>query len=112
MPALSPETLTVTDSPGPDAMVLRLPPVLHGAAAHDLAAELRAAQGTDLTVTGTDVQRLGAQCVQVLISAQKTWALAGRSFALIDLSAEFVDAASLFGAHALVPTHSRPEMLS
>ena len=89
----------VTESP---VMSLHLNAVLDFAAAGNLLADLQASRGCDVTLIASDVQRVGAQCIQVLLSAQKTWAADEAVFRLTEPSAEFVEGASLLGAESLV----------
>ena len=71
-------------------------------AAAPLAAELLAARGGPATLDASGVQRLGAQCLQVLLAARALWSSDGQPWRLIDASPEFADAAALKGAADLV----------
>ncbi|ACG79790.1 cheX protein [Phenylobacterium zucineum HLK1] len=79
---------------------LRLPPVLDLNAAAPLADELTGLRGRPVTLDGSAVQRLGAQCLQVLLSARATWEADGLGFGLSEPSAEMVAALELLGAPA------------
>ena len=59
---------------------------------------LLACRGADLVVDAGDVGFLGAQCVQVLLAAQRTWALDGRSFSVEPASDDFDSTLHLLGA--------------
>ena len=76
---------------------LRLPPVLDMQAAASLAEALVVRQGADLRLDGADVQRLGAQCVQVLLCAHATWHADGHALSLVDASAELLSGLALLG---------------
>lgn len=52
---------------------LALPPVLDITAATPLASEFARLRGKDIVVDASAVERMGAQCVQVLLSAAATW---------------------------------------
>ncbi len=80
----------------------RLPPVLDARAAAPLAQDLRARTGSSLTVIATDVQRLGAQCLQVLLAAQRRWEADGFRLHLQGGSEPFTWAVSLMGASCIL----------
>ena len=44
-----------------------------------------------------DVERIGGQCIQVLIAAQRTWTQDGRSFCIEGISGEMRRALSFVG---------------
>jgi chemotaxis protein CheX len=79
-----------------------LPEILDLTAASPLASELLAQRGKNLTVDASRVQRVGAQCVQVLLSASATWRHDELSFEIAKSSTEFLDGIGLLG---LSPTH-------
>lgn len=79
---------------------LRLPPVLDLRAAAPLVAEFSSLRGRPLTIDASAVEKVGAQCVQVLVSAQQTWARDGVTLALSKPSDAFSGALALLG----VPT--------
>ncbi len=64
------------------AATVSLPPVLDITAAGPLAAELMGARGKDISVDASKVEKIGAQCIQVLLSAAATWAHDGMEFEL------------------------------
>ena len=69
---------------------LLLPPALDFAAAAPLAAALLEHLGDDVTLDGSRVQRMGASCLQVLLSARRTWAKSGVSLSLAHASERMV----------------------
>jgi chemotaxis protein CheX len=81
---------------GPAAV--RLGRVLDLNAAAPLAAELLALRGRDVLVDASAVDRLGAQCLQVLLAARATWAADGAAFELGSPSDEFAATLALLGA--------------
>ena len=86
-------------NPAPEsAAVVRLGQVLDLNAAGPLAHELLALRGRDLELDASAVQRLGAQCLQVLLSARATWDADGAAFALVSPSSEFISTLALLGA--------------
>ena len=80
--------------------VLRLEPTLDLTAASALQTALLARRGRPLEVDASAVLRLGGLCLQVLLSAQKTWAEDASPFSLTQASPAFADALRLFGADA------------
>jgi chemotaxis protein CheX len=67
-------------------------------AAIPLAAELLGRRGQDVAIDASASQRLGAQCLQVLLAARATWAEDKHSFRIISASSEFAAACTLLGA--------------
>lgn len=82
---------------------IRLPAVLDMQAAAPLAQSFLERRGQAVSVDGTDVQRLGGQCLQVLLSAQASWAADGKEFVIIGQSEAMADALGTLGAAALLP---------
>ena len=75
-----------------------LPAVLDLQAAGPLRAELLALRGRPLTIAAWQVGRLGGLCLQVLISARKTWAEDGVALRLDEPSEAFIEQLAGFGA--------------
>jgi chemotaxis protein CheX len=73
-------------------------------AAGPLAKELLAARGKPVALDASNVRRLGGQCLQVLLSAQSTWAADGHPFAIVEATPEFAEGLALMGATQLCPT--------
>ena len=82
----------------PDETVVRLAEVLDLNAAGPLARQLMAVRGRNVRVDASAVSRMGAQCLQVLLSARATWNADGASFALVSASSEFASTLALLGA--------------
>jgi chemotaxis protein CheX len=76
---------------------VQLGEVLDLNAAAPLAAELLAGRGADLDVDASQTRRLGAQAVQVLLSARRTWREDGARLAVVNASAAFRDGLKLLG---------------
>ena len=85
----------------PAAVVL--PAVLDLAHAEPLRAELLALRGQPVVVDGAAVERLGGLCLQVLISAQQTWARDGQSLVIDRVSEAFANQWNAFGAADAAP---------
>jgi chemotaxis protein CheX len=78
-----------------------LPAILDLNAAGPLANELLARRGSPVIVDGAAVERMGAQCLQVLLAARKTWEADGQSFQLTTPSSALTQALATFGAESL-----------
>ena len=77
-----------------------LPPVLDLRAAEPLKGELLAARGQALTLDGAAVERLGGLCLQLLLSAIRTWRADGQALTFVNVSEAFASQWSAFGASA------------
>lgn len=77
---------------------LSLPAILDLAQAETLKAALLPMRGQSVVIDASRVERLGGLCLQVLISAQKTWASDGHVLKIDDVSREFADQWKAFGA--------------
>jgi len=75
-----------------------LEPVLDLKAAAPLQTALLARRGQAVEIDGSAVQRLGGLCLQVLISAHRTWAEDGLPLTIAGRSEAFDDALRQFGA--------------
>ncbi|MFZ5721172.1 MAG: STAS domain-containing protein [Pseudomonadota bacterium] len=67
-------------------------------AAGPLAKSLLERRGQPVTLDASQVRRIGGQCLQVLLSAQSTWAADGADFQITEPSVEFTDGLALMGA--------------
>lgn len=76
---------------------LELPAVLDLRAAKPLADALLAVIGKPLTLDASKVEKLGGQCVQVLLSAAKTWDAHGGDLEIADPSPAFVAGLGILG---------------
>jgi chemotaxis protein CheX len=90
--------------------VLKLDPVLNLKAAAPPQAALIARRGQPLEIDASAVQRLGGLCLQVLLSAQKTWAEDGGVFGLVNGSEAFGETLRLLGAEARFDEFRVPDM--
>ena len=62
-----------------------------------------ALRGKDIAVDASEVQHLGAQCGQVLVSAKKTWGADGRAMRVEKASPGFVEGLRLLGLTSHLP---------
>lgn len=74
---------------------MKLAPVLDYGAAAPLRDALLSLRGQPLAIDASEVERLGALCLQVLLSAKSTWASDKCDFRIVDPSAGFLEAARL-----------------
>ena len=84
----------------PDALIL--PDILDLKAAAPLKAELMARRGRDLVLDASGVQRLGGLCLQVLLSAARTWDVDGVNLRLGSVSQAWSEQSAAFGAPDLL----------
>ncbi len=84
-------------------MSLQLPDNLDLKAAGPLRGALMEARGAPIEIDASGVQRLGGLCLQVLLSAEATWATDGYPFAIKAASDAFAEGARRMGATALTP---------
>jgi len=76
---------------------LRLPAFLDLPAARPLAQALLERRGQPIVIDGSAVQQLGAQCVQVLLSAKRTWSADQASLSLINCAPRMIEDLHLLG---------------
>lgn len=76
---------------------LQLPEVLDLTAAAPLAQSFITRRGADLTIDASQVRRVGAQCMQVLLAAATTWKSDGRRLSLEKPTEEFLEGSHLLG---------------
>ncbi len=77
--------------------VVELPDILDIKAATPLTVEFLTLRGRSIKVDASRVTRLGGLCLQVLLSATKTWAIDDNAFTLINPSSGFIDGLARFG---------------
>jgi len=82
------------------ASVLDLPAVLDLKAAAPLASAFLERRGAEITVDASRVEKLGGQCLQVLLSAAFTWRADEAPFGIVDASSGFLDGLVLLGVPA------------
>ena len=74
-----------------------LPAELDIKAAAPLATELIALRGKDVALNASQIERIGGQCLQVLLSAAATWSADGAELTIEEPSPAFVDAVQIAG---------------
>jgi len=83
------------DTHGP--VIIQLRPVLNVTSAMATARQFIDQRGRDVVVDASQVQHLGGQSLQILLSAVRSWTEDGQSFALGDCSDRFLEDLKLFG---------------
>lgn len=86
---------------------LKLRSILDLTAAEPLKAEFLSLRGQPISIDASDVDRVGGLCLQVLMSAHKTWNRDGMSFAFHDTSPAFQDCMALLGASSFLSSLTR-----
>jgi chemotaxis protein CheX len=76
---------------------MTLPDELDIKAAGPLAANLLAVRGKDLVLNASRIERVGGQCLQVLLSAAAAWNADGAEMTIEEPSPAFVDAIRIGG---------------
>jgi chemotaxis protein CheX len=87
------------DEPAPVASstALMLPDCLDASAAAAVKDMLLARRGNALVVDASQVRRVGAQSLQILIAAARTWQADGMSYCVTNSSSELLDTIALIG---------------
>ncbi len=87
--------------------VLELSPVLDLIAASALLEAFTQHRGQAIRLEANGVQRLGGQCLQVLLAARAAWAADGQNFLIENESDEFTASLELLGVPAADLTYAR-----
>lgn len=77
--------------------ILQLRPVLNVTSAMVTARQFMELRGRNICVDASQVQHLGGQSLQILLSACRSWADDGNAFVLGECSEKFIDDLKLFG---------------
>ncbi|MAQ85588.1 STAS domain-containing protein [Psychromarinibacter halotolerans] len=77
--------------------VLKVPAKLKGAEAQGLKAMLAERRGRPVALDFGQVTQVGAQCLQVLLAANRVWQAEGTAFEIKNMSAEVRDGLLLCG---------------
>jgi anti-anti-sigma regulatory factor len=109
-PAAAPSPPPVAAAPPIDVKdVLRLPVSLDLPAARPLAAALLERRGKPITIDASAVGQVGAQCVQVLLSAKRTWEADGVSLSIVNCAARMIEDLKLIGIDRTLATGELPQ---
>jgi chemotaxis protein CheX len=88
---------TPKDDGAPAPHCIELPAILDLNAASPLAAEFLAHRGEAVGVDASRVERIGGLCLQVLLSAVKTWRADAAPLVVLDASVEFTEGVRRLG---------------
>lgn len=80
-----------------EPQILKLPPVLDLNAASRLHEQVLALKDSNVAVDASDVTRVGAQCIQILISAACSWRALDMTFSVTRSSDAFTKSLQLLG---------------
>ncbi len=69
----------------------------------ELAKSLTALRGADLRVDASAVRRVGAQCLQILVSAAASWKADRAVFRVVEGSPDFIEGVRLLGLQSAFP---------
>ena len=86
--------------------MLSLAGALDMRAAGPLLEEVRSRRGAPLVLDGSHVERLGGQCLQVILAARAAWAADGHGFEICNPSTALKDGWALMGAEPLTDAPS------
>ncbi len=89
-------------TPEDTTAIYRLAKVLDLAAAATLRDELSQFRGRSAVLDASDVQRLGTQCAQVLLSARRTWLAERQTFEIKNASEAFSEGLNRLGVHEML----------
>jgi chemotaxis protein CheX len=81
----------------PSSATLMLPDCLDSSAAVAVKEMLLARRGNALVVDAGQVRRVGAQSLQILIAAARTWQSDGQNYSVTNSSSELLDTIALIG---------------
>ena len=87
----------VESAPEVGSAALILPDCLDASAAAAVKDMLLARRGNALVVDASQVRRVGAQSLQILIAAARTWQADGMSYCVTNSSSELLDTIALIG---------------
>ena len=85
-----------------DSITLRLADKLGSGLAAELKELLQGNLGRPVTLDAANVSHLGAQSLQVLLSAKRYWEKSGIHFEIAPVSDQFAEALELFGTGSLI----------
>jgi len=83
---------------------LLLPEYLELSAATPLARALLERRGEPIVLDASSVQRVGAQCIQVLLSARRTWSADGVALSIVNCAPRMIEDLQLLGIDATTLT--------
>jgi chemotaxis protein CheX len=111
MPVTAPTPVSaVASAPrGAAEGILSLPASLDLPAARPLAAALLERRGQPTTIDASAVGQIGAQCVQVLLSAKRTWEADGVSLSIVNCALRMIEDLKLIGIERTLVSGELPK---
>ena len=103
-PPAAPTPAPIVAAPRADENVLALPASLDLPSARPLAAALLARRGKPIVIDASAVGQVGAQCVQVLLSAKRTWQADGVSLSIVNCAPRMIEDLRLIGIDRMLMT--------
>ena len=94
--AAAPEPAAAETTSEPEG-AFQLPECLDLLAATPLARALLERRGKPIILDGSSVRQLGAQCVQVLVSAKRTWGADGLALSVVNCAPRMIEDLQLLG---------------
>jgi anti-anti-sigma regulatory factor len=91
------------------AAALRLPASLDLPAARPLAAALLERRGQPVTIDASAVGQVGAQCIQVLLSAKRTWEADGVPLSIVNCAPRMIEDLKLIGIERTLASGELPQ---
>lgn len=88
----------MSESTEPSTATYKLPEKLTTATAPKLFEDLGGLRGEALTIDASEVKFLGGLCLQVLISARKTWAKDDKPLSFVEFTDGFSECVTRLGA--------------
>ena len=108
-PVAAPKAAPAAAPTPPPAAALRLPASLDLLAARPLAAALLERRGKPITIDASAVGQIGAQCVQVLLSAKRTWETDGVPLSIVNCATRMIEDLKLIGIEQTLVTGELPQ---
>lgn len=110
LPAAAPAPAAAPRAAAPRAAdALRLPASLDLPAARPLAAALLERRGQPVTIDASAVGQVGAQCVQVLLSAKRTWEADGVPLSIVNCAPRMIEDLKLIGIERTLASGELPQ---
>jgi len=82
---------------------LTLPPSLKSEANKELWTKLDGLKGQHVIIDGSEVERLGGECLETLIAARRHWEKSELRFEISNASTDFIKDLEILGARNLLP---------
>ncbi len=81
---------------------IQSPALLNTQGAYELMEQISAAAGKAIEIDASQVRHLGAQALQILLSAKSSWEAKGNGFEIVNPSPDFRQGVNALGAQQLL----------